>query len=259
VRTKEKTKITTVSPTFRSPDGRVELYHGDAFETLPKLGRLGAIITDPPFSDRTHDGHNASANGHHYGHAQSSKARMRRDLSYNFLTEEQCDRLAKLFNERCDGWIAWMTDHVLMPSINKGMEDCGRYVFAPLPFLAVGSRVRLSGDGPSSWTIWICVSRTNWQARWGTLPGGYLSKPGWQEPKAKSRVGGKPLRLMQCLVNDYSRENDLVCDPFMGHGTTGVACVQTGRRFIGIEKDDQAYRTAEARIQAELAQAKFSF
>jgi len=45
-----------------------------------------------------------------------------------------------------------------------------------------------------------------------------------------------------------------VLDPFMGSGTTGIACVRTGRRFVGIERDPAHYRTALERIQRELSQ-----
>ncbi len=45
-----------------------------------------------------------------------------------------------------------------------------------------------------------------------------------------------------------------VLDPYMGSGTTGIACIRTGRRFIGIEKDPTHYATALKRIKRELAQ-----
>jgi DNA modification methylase len=46
-----------------------------------------------------------------------------------------------------------------------------------------------------------------------------------------------------------------VCDPFMGSGTTGVACVQLGRRFIGIEREREYFEIAKKRIAKELEQA----
>jgi len=47
---------------------------------------------------------------------------------------------------------------------------------------------------------------------------------------------------------------ETVCDPFMGTGTTGIACIRTGRRFMGIEKDPTYYDIARKRIERELAQ-----
>ena len=51
------------------------------------------------------------------------------------------------------------------------------------------------------------------------------------------------------LINEYSHEGDTVLDCFMGSGTTGVACANTGRNFIGIELDGQYFEIAEKRIK----------
>jgi len=59
----------------------------------------------------------------------------------------------------------------------------------------------------------------------------------------------KPLALMEYLVKTYSNKGDTVLDFTMGSGTTGVACVNTNRNFIGIEKDDLYFEIAQKRIQ----------
>jgi site-specific DNA-methyltransferase (adenine-specific) len=64
----------------------------------------------------------------------------------------------------------------------------------------------------------------------------------------------KPVALMEYLIRTYSHEGETVLDNAMGSGTTGVACVNTGRRFIGIEKGPAYFATAEERIHAALAQ-----
>ena len=53
---------------------------------------------------------------------------------------------------------------------------------------------------------------------------------------------------MEYLVKTYSDENDVVLDPCMGSGTTGVACKNTNRKFIGIERDEKYFDTAKERI-----------
>lgn len=64
----------------------------------------------------------------------------------------------------------------------------------------------------------------------------------------------KPVALMEYLIRTYTRENETVLDNCMGSGTTGVACVNTGRRFIGIESDAQYFKIASDRIEeAQLA------
>ena len=58
----------------------------------------------------------------------------------------------------------------------------------------------------------------------------------------------KPLSLMTWCVLNNTKPGDTILDPFMGSGTTGVACVQTGRNFIGIEIDPGYFKIAEKRI-----------
>jgi len=72
--------------------------------------------------------------------------------------------------------------------------------------------------------------------------------------KEKDRVHPtqKPVALMEWCLG--FTKGQIVCDPFMGSGTTGIACIRTGRKFIGIEKDPAHFKTACDRIRRELAQ-----
>lgn len=67
-------------------------------------------------------------------------------------------------------------------------------------------------------------------------------------PKDFPHPSPKPLALMKWLVENCAPPGATVLDPFMGSGTTGVACVETGRNFIGIEIDPQYFAIAERRI-----------
>jgi hypothetical protein len=97
------------------------------------------------------------------------------------------------------------------------------------------------------------VARTKAQMKWGTLPGGYIAGPGWND---KARMGGKPTALMESLVRDYSRTGDTVLDSHMGAGTTGVACLRNGRKFIGCEIDHDAFDIACRRIEQAAKQGQ---
>jgi len=68
----------------------------------------------------------------------------------------------------------------------------------------------------------------------------------------------KPLEFMKELILRFTDENDLVLDPFLGSGTTAVACIKTNRKFIGIEIDKHYYEIAQKRIDAELSQLKLN-
>lgn len=70
---------------------------------------------------------------------------------------------------------------------------------------------------------------------------------------AKDRVHPtqKPIELMQDLINIHSNANDVILDPFIGSGTTAIAALKTGRKFIGYEINEEYYRIATKRISAQ--------
>lgn len=67
--------------------------------------------------------------------------------------------------------------------------------------------------------------------------------------KGKLHPTQKPVELLEWLVKTYSNENDIVLDNCMGSGTTGVACKNLNRNFIGIEKDKEYFNIAKERIE----------
>jgi site-specific DNA-methyltransferase (adenine-specific) len=60
----------------------------------------------------------------------------------------------------------------------------------------------------------------------------------------------KPVKLFMDILEKYSKPDDLVLDPFLGSGTTAIACQKTGRRYIGIEKIPEYCEIARRRIAA---------
>ena len=90
----------------------------------------------------------------------------------------------------------------------------------------------------------------------------------WQGDKSKSNVleykkdndgyhpTQKPVALLEDLIQTYSNEGETVLDFTMGSGSTGVACVNTNRNFIGIELDDGYFNIAKKRIEEAQAQSK---
>lgn len=59
----------------------------------------------------------------------------------------------------------------------------------------------------------------------------------------------KPVSLMKSILKTHTREGDVVLDCFMGSGSTGVACLEIGRSFVGIEKDEKYFKIAEKRLK----------
>lgn len=75
----------------------------------------------------------------------------------------------------------------------------------------------------------------------------------FQRDKHKVHPTQKPVALMEYLIRTYTNEGETVLDNVMGSGTTGVACANTGRRFIGIERDEKYFEIASKRIEGAFA------
>lgn len=74
------------------------------------------------------------------------------------------------------------------------------------------------------------------------------------EHKNRLHPTQKPVALLEYLIKTYTKADELVLDNCMGSGSTGIACINTNRRFIGIEKDDNYFNVASERINKHLRQ-----
>lgn len=221
----------------------ITLKHG-RFEDVLRDAVVDAVIVDPPFSPRTHDGQRVDR----YDDDAGDRGWVSSDgLGYEAWTPADVHRFVRSWSPRVRGWMVALTDHELIGAWQAAYRDAGRYAFHPLPCVIRGMTCRMRGDGPSSWAVYAVVARprTAAFARWGTLRGAY---GGSRERLA--RKGGKPLWLMRELVQDYTRPGDLVCDPCAGSGTTLLAAHLEGRPALGSEVDAEAYKAARARLQA---------
>lgn len=205
--------------------------------------RGDALITDAPFSERTHKGAASSEEGDPTSTGDSAE---RLKITYDHWTPDDVMAFVKSWSPRISGWMAILTDHVLIPAFEAAYEEVGRYHFQPVGCLVTGMGVRMLGDGPSSWMTYLMVARprTMEYARWGTLPGGYY---GPAQPGAGGGRG-KPRWLMEAIMRDYSKRGTKVIDPLSGWGTT-LACGRAmGRNVLGSERDRGAYTEAQRRL-----------
>jgi site-specific DNA-methyltransferase (adenine-specific) len=209
----------------------MELLHGDWREVFRGIDGCDHVITDPPYSEATHDGH---------AKADYRDEDSRRDLIYGHLTPGDVSEAAAFWAPRVRGWMAIMSDHELVPDWRRGLKAGGLTAsFAPVPCVIPGMTCRMAGDGPSSWAVYLNVARTKAAHKWGTLPGAYVVGRG-----ERRHIGGKPVRLMRAIVRDYTRPGDLIVDPYAGAGTTLLAASMEGRQCIGCEIDPEVYGSA---------------
>lgn len=210
----------------------IDLRCGDWRDVLADVAEVDAVITDPPYGARTHD-----------GNAEPIAEMGRAALDYARWTPEDVAAFVKHWSDKCFGWMACMTSDDLIAPYRDAYSDAGRADFAPVPIIQ--HRPRLSGDGPGSCAVYLMVARPREKRfmSWGSLPGWYKAAI------AHDGVpGGKPLALMQSLIRDYTRPGDLVCDPCAGAGTTLLAAAIEGRSAIGAELDPDTFAKAQKRL-----------
>lgn len=112
------------------------------------------------------------------------------------------------------------------------------------PYVATGSK-KSGNYGAQKTTTTICDGKR--------YPRNLLAIPA-DERGTVGRIHPtqKPVALMEYLIRTYTNEGETVLDNCMGSGTTGVACKNTGRKFIGIERDEGYFRVAQDRINGVL-------
>jgi site-specific DNA-methyltransferase (adenine-specific) len=247
----------TLAPRLRF--GRWEDVLGD--------GEVDAVITDGPYGLRVHRGHNAAVSelrlageekrmriDKRDGTTYSVGANRRRTITYSHWSDSEVAAFIEAWAPRNRGWFVCMSDHSLCGAYEAAYRRHGLTTFAPVGVLIPGMTVRLSGDGPSSWMLYVNVARPKKLSRWGTLPGGCTGGRG----ERGQIVGGKPLWLMRALVRDYTRPGDLICDPMAGTATTLIAAHLEQRRAFGAEIDQKTFEAGVARLRTHLAAARSS-
>jgi site-specific DNA-methyltransferase (adenine-specific) len=111
-----------------------------------------------------------------------------------------------------------------------------------------GGKDQLDRSDSSSWTADGYVSENNGTRKLSSMiiaP----NKTCMKHAERTKHPTQKPLEAMEPFVMWVTNPNDTILDPFMGSGTTGVASIQEGRKFIGIERDPEYFRMAQERIQ----------
>lgn len=247
------------SPTIETPrkplgllaDMQLLLGRWEDVLSTDEIGVVDTIITDPPYGERVHEESIADTSRFDGSSAKNCGPAGH----YDYWNRDDVQEFVRAWSERCRGWMVCLTSHDLIPAWESAYKEVGRYHFAPLPCVMRGMTVRLVGDGPSNWTVYAMVARprTSEFAKWGTLDGAHCgprANPTTDGGSEASAGRGKPRWLLDALVGQYSRPNDLVCDPLAGYGGTLVSALLQRRRAIGAEMDEAAVTEAFKRANA---------
>lgn len=226
--------MSSVSAMFR-PSESVTLYHGDCLEILPTLTAIDAVVTDPPYGmnweTRTSRFSGGSASMKR-GRARDWGPMAGDDAPFDPAPWLQFPRVV-LFGS--NHFAARLPVGTTLVWIKRHPQLFGTFLSdAELAWMKGGHGV-------------FCYSKQFPPPTRAIEHGGDASNPVGVHPTQK------PIGLMRWVL-DRARvpTGAIVLDPYMGSGTTGIACIQTGRRFIGIEIDPTHYATACRRIANEL-------
>ena len=203
--------------------GAATLYLGDCLEILPGIGKVDAVVTDPPYGINRDKGFggfggfgdpiartkyigewDSSRPSQEYFTAILAAAPISIIFGGNFFTD-----LLPVGNH----WIVWDKLNT-MPTF---------------------------GDCELAWTNVPRNSVKKITVEYNGLIG--------KEKEPRQHATQKPVDVMGYIIRNYSAESCTILDPFMGSGTTGVACVKLDRKFIGIEIDKKYFDIACRRIE----------
>jgi DNA modification methylase len=211
--------------------GDAVLYLGDCREILPTLGRVDAVVTDPPYGIGWSKPYLANGNSRSHDGIQNDSDTAARDAVLEWAKDTRSIVFGSFqapFPAKARQVLIWQKPG------DAGLFGC------------------VAGYRRDVEPIFVCGS---WE-REPVKRSSVLTAPAMFRGHAAAETGGhphtKPVELLCQLV--AATDAKTILDPFMGSGTTGVACAKLGRKFIGIEIEPKYFSIACRRIEAAYAQ-----
>ena len=217
--------------------GDATLYLGDCMEVLPTLGKVDAVITDPPYGiglvKKTSDYRDSKF----FDAGESIKA--------SVLYEDEPTKIRALIRAVVP---------LALSISERALFFTGPAMLWEYPEPAsIGSVFTMAGAGRTAWGF-QCTHPVLFYGKDPFLQDGKGGRPNSlkdDQPNTEKvdHPCPKPLAWMRWAITRASRPGEITLDPFMGSGTTGVAAIQLGRKFIGIEREPKYFDIACRRIE----------
>jgi len=208
----------------------IELHLGDCLEVMKSIpdGSVDAVITDPPYGISVATNYRerkrtALAECNNYKPIEGDNKPFNPEpfLKYKTVVLFGANYYAQRL-PHSGGWIVWDKLNGLKSKREIGFNDNSD---CELIWTNKGNAARIISH------MWMGAMKDS------------------EQSERRVHPTQKPIALMAKLIQHCTNPGDTILDPFMGSGTTGVACVQTGRNFIGIEIDPDYFKIAEKRIK----------
>ena len=216
--------------------GTVRLVCGNCFDVLPSLGfnSVDVVISDPPYGKKTHEG---ARTGSGEGGGEIL-------VDFDCLPDEVFEPLCIDLVKTARRWVVMTCEwrHAVKLEESGVLVRLGVWVKPnPTP--------QFTGDRPGTGWEAVAICHRKGRKRWNG--GGHCAV--WNCNKISGEhPTQKPLPLIEKWVSLFSEHGETILDPFVGSGTTGVACARLGRKFIGIEREPKYFEIAKRRIREEL-------
>lgn len=233
-----------------------QLHLGSCLDPLTGLASLAdksvdVSIDDPPYDDHTHKAGRRGATGMREPTrpaAQRAQFNRNRNLGFAAITPEE---MAESARQRARVTRRWVITFCAVEMVGDSAKDGGKGWRAHLEragleyvrtavWHKLGCTPQFTGDRPAQAVEAIVIAHAPGRKRWnGGGKHGYYAHPIVLD---RAHNGGrlhttqKPLSLMRELIEDFTDPGELVLDSYAGSGTTGLAAIQLGRRFIGWER-----------------------
>jgi len=200
------------------------------------------VISDPPFTQSVSDNARAANTGEAGAHA--------------FITFDGVDGMEPAIMSRAiDAARRWVLLFCALEQLGDYKRAAGEAWVRATAWYRTNPAPQFTGDRPGQRYEGIALAHRKGKKIWAR--GGECWAPSGPtinstgEHDRPDHPTPKPLWLMQDCVEAFTDPGELVLDPFAGSGTTGVACLRLGRRFIGIERDERYAGIARERLRAE--------
>lgn len=210
-------------------DDFVTLYHGDCREVLASMAdeSVAAVLTDPPYTERTHG--NAKTNK---GKGHGVKA-----LTFDAITDGDLSGVLAECGRVSRGWVVATLAYQHAFAYDEAPPDGLRCLRLGV-WVKTNPMPQISADRPGQgWESIAYMHRADAKPSWngGGRAGNYVLPV--QQGEGHPTV--KPLAMVSDWVRLFTNPGDVVLDPFAGSGTTLRAAVDEGRRAIGVEIDER--------------------
>jgi site-specific DNA-methyltransferase (adenine-specific) len=230
----------------------IELWCADFREVLPyAVDDFHHLITDAPFEQISHDS---------TGSIRRTDGQKNPEAIPFAGIDDMRDDLLIRARLKCMGWFLCFCTTEGVAIWRDAIEKHNLRYKTPMIWVKPDAMPKFNGQGPSHGhecivSAWCGQGHSRWNG--GGRRGTFTHMTNGPD-RIPSSDGGhptqKPLSLMSELITLFSNPGEVICDPFMGSGSTGVACLKTGRRFIGIEMNPVWFEMACRRMNEVLAQ-----